>query len=141
MSTIDANKRLVTDFFAAWGRSFDDMIESFRVALAPDCLIKMTRTPDMIGLQQLQPFMDTVRAAGVIETMDVEVLRMIATDDCVVCERIDTMHAPGGAVTARLPTFSLMDIRDGKITEWHDYFDSADMPTGSMDVVAVSTPS
>lgn len=136
MSKIEQNKKLVSDFFGEWGKSYDAMIAAFEATLSTDCLLKMTKTPDLHGIDEIVTFMDRVREAGIIETMEVEVTRMIVADDCVVCERIDVMKSADGTVLANFPTFSVMDIADGKIIEWHDYFDSADMPTGGVDVVA-----
>lgn len=135
MADTERNKAIVRDFFARWGTSFDSMIDSFRAHLAPDCLLKMTRTPHLSGIDEIVSFMDKVRAAGIIETMDVDIERLVAEDECVVCERVDVMRNAAGEIVATFPTYSLMDFVDGRIVEWHDYFDSADMPTGGVEVV------
>jgi limonene-1,2-epoxide hydrolase len=51
-------------------------------------------------------------------------IRSLAVDgDTVLTERIDTIGLPG--VTAPVPVMGVFEIRNGKIKNWRDYFDSA----------------
>jgi limonene-1,2-epoxide hydrolase len=135
LTDAQTNERFVRAFFATWNVSFDAMIEGFKTHLAPDCLLKQTGTPDLHGLDEIIPFLNHVRKEGLMEKIAVEVSNIVATDTSVAAERLDIMYAPGGDIVARFPCVSVMDIANGKIAGWRDYFDSADMPAGGMDTV------
>lgn len=127
-----AHSRLVLDFLASWSKGFDSMVAGFRSALAPDCLLQQTKTPDLHGLAEIEPFLEQVRSVGVMETIDVEVRNLIVTDHYVVSERVDYLKSKNGKVMATIPCVGVMEIVGNKIKVWRDYFDSGDMPSTTM---------
>ena len=55
-----------------------------------------------------------------------EILREVAGADVVMSERLETFaRASDGKVMLELPVTGVFVMRDGKIAEWRDYFDSA----------------
>lgn len=135
MVSATENEQIVRAFFTTWNESFDTMIEGFKQHLSDDCHLVQTRTPDLHGLAEIIPFLEHVRNAGLMEKIAVEVTNIVATDTSVAAERLDFLYAPGGELTARFPCVSVMELENGKITGWRDYFDSADMPSGGVDIV------
>lgn len=135
MTIAAQNAQVVRAFFQTWGESYDAMINGFHAFVAEDCLLVQTRTPDLRGLVEIIPFLEHVRAAGLMETMEVELHNLISTETAVVAERMDVLYRPDGTVGARFPCVSVMEVANGKITGWRDYFDSADMPAGGVEIV------
>jgi limonene-1,2-epoxide hydrolase len=54
---------------------------------------------------------------------DWEILNLVESGDVVVCERVDRTRSTSGNVD--LPCVGVFEMRDGKISEWRDYFDLA----------------
>jgi limonene-1,2-epoxide hydrolase len=132
MSDGEANADLVRRFFETWGDGFEDMVAGFRAAMAQDCVLEQTKTPTVNGLDAIVSFLRSVRAAGVFETISVEIRELIATDRFVVAERTDLLRNAAGGVTSTLPCVGILEITGGKIISWRDYFDTGDMQTGGM---------
>ncbi|MHB8681323.1 MAG: limonene-1,2-epoxide hydrolase family protein [Acidimicrobiales bacterium] len=57
------------------------------------------------------------------DRMEVEILNLAVSGDVVLTERVDTFHA--GEIVAPLPVMGTVEVRDGKIVAWRDYFDLA----------------
>lgn len=57
------------------------------------------------------------------DRMEVEVLHLAVAGDVVLTERVDTFYV--GDVVAPLPVMGAVEVRDGRITAWRDYFDLA----------------
>jgi limonene-1,2-epoxide hydrolase len=112
------------------------MIDGFKFALADNCYLQQTKTPDLRGINEIVTFLQRVRSAGVFETIDVECSNLIATDRFVVSERTDYLRTANGTLVATCPCVGVMEIASDKIIAWRDYFDSADMQAGAMSVVA-----
>ena len=54
--------------------------------------------------------------------VDVEVIHMMAEDPIVMTERIDHLTRADGT-TASLPMLGVIEVHDGLVTAWRDYFD------------------
>ncbi len=52
---------------------------------------------------------------------DVEMLHIVANGEVVMTERVDTLG--GRFFNVRLPVMGIFVVKNGKITEWRDYFD------------------
>jgi limonene-1,2-epoxide hydrolase len=61
---------------------------------------------------------------GAISHLHSEVLHMVAEGEIVLAERVEHMVIGGKAIT--VPMAGAFRVRDGKITEWREYYD---MPT------------
>lgn len=133
-----ANIAIVERLFESWQHGFDAMIDGFHAHLAPDCFLQQTRSPDLRGIDEIVSFMNNVRAAGVVETILVENRNLIAQGHFVVSERIDYLRDASGATIATVPAIGIMEMKDGKVAVWRDYFDSADMQPEAMAAIAVS---
>jgi len=55
------------------------------------------------------------------------ILREAAAGPVVFMERLDRHRLPSGWV--ELPVTGVQEVHDGRITLWHDYFDSATLAT------------
>lgn len=126
MTLASSNVIIVSDLFAKWGRSFVDLCASLD-ALSDDCIWMQSSLPDTHGRQAaLSLLMGWHQRLGV-ETIRVEICKIIANESCVASERIDYLLRADGGVIARIPVAGIMDIDNGKIISWREYFDSAVM--------------
>ncbi len=111
-------------FMASWAipGNFEN---SFRQYMTADCAyenvgLSSTKGPDealafFAGFSQQVPF--------VAITMDL--LSIAVAGDAVLTERIDYLKDAEGKILLTIPLMGIMKIRDGKICEWRDYFDTA----------------
>jgi limonene-1,2-epoxide hydrolase len=128
MAQASDHAQLLRTFFARWAVSFEELCQSMRDSMAEDCLFQQTRLPDLVGPRATIEFLKQARAAFGFETFEVQVRTLIAQDRWVACERVDDMKDARGRTLATFPAVCIMEIKDGKIRAWRDYFDSADMP-------------
>src|ERR1700685_3625278 len=56
-------------------------------------------------------------------TYEWEIRNLAVNGNIVLTERIDSVGPPG--VTAPVPLMGIFEVRNGKIKDWRDYFDSA----------------
>ena len=57
------------------------------------------------------------------ERAEFEIKHIVADRDVVLTERVDRFF--GSGKTVELPLMGILEIRDGKIAAWRDYFDLA----------------
>ena len=61
-------------------------------------------------------------------TFELDILHVASTDDAVLVERLDVFRRDDGSTFLSLPVVGVAEFRDGKITEWREYYDSAAIP-------------
>ena len=58
----------------------------------------------------------------------VEIRHVASTDDTVLVERFETFRHADGSIFLALPVVGVAEFRDGKITNWREFYDSAAVP-------------
>ena len=59
---------------------------------------------------------------------EVEIRHVASTDTAVLIERFETFKHADGSIFLALPVVGVAEFRDGKITTWREYYDSAAVP-------------
>ena len=59
---------------------------------------------------------------------EVEIRHVASTDTAVLVERFETFKNADGSIFLALPVVGVAEFRDGKITTWREYYDSAAVP-------------
>ena len=112
------NERIVREFVAAWSRlDVDELVDYF----APDGTYYNMPSAPVTGHENLRNFI-----GGFIRTWektDWEIINLMADGDIVMVERMDRTVV--GGRTVELPCFGLIEMENGKIKMWRDYFDLA----------------
>lgn len=120
-----SNKQAALKIFDAWEESFEAMSASFDI-LTDDCLLVQAGLPDCTGPKEIQAFLKMARDAGRFETVKVDTLRLVEDGDAVVSERIDYLITKDGKTVATIEVLGIMTFnKDGKISAWREYFDTA----------------
>jgi len=65
--------------------------------------------------------------------IDVDFRNVVAAGDVVCTERVDWMVRPDGSRVGPLPVVGVTEFRNGKISSWREYFDSANLALLSSD--------
>ena len=59
---------------------------------------------------------------------ELDIRHVASTDDAVLVERFETFRHGDGSIFLALPVVGVAEFRDGKITNWREYYDSAAVP-------------
>jgi len=120
------HEQQVVEFFARWGRSFDELCGSFEDLLAEDCVWDQRPIPALTGPQAAIRFLKISRRAIGLETIDVEIVRIASMHNVVHVERIDRLRRADGSLIAKAPVAGVLTFAEGRVTHWREYFDSAE---------------
>jgi limonene-1,2-epoxide hydrolase len=114
----------VNAFFAAWSGGIEAMERSIREQLSADCVyenIGLTRTVGPEAAVALLRMFEPMKKA---QRMDVEIVATAAQGDTVLNERIDRVVGHQGELIFTVRVMGALEVRDGKIVAWRDYFDT-----------------
>jgi limonene-1,2-epoxide hydrolase len=115
---------LVRHFFERWSPSFDEMCAAFQDTFAEDCYWDQRPLAATTGIPQALRFLRRARTVMSLERVDVELIRIASASGAVHTQRIDRLYSRRGSLLVAAPVAGVLEIRDGKIVEWKEYFDS-----------------
>jgi limonene-1,2-epoxide hydrolase len=118
------NEQLVRTLFARWGESLDALCQSLQL-LSEDCLWIQSGLPDLRGSAA---GIDFVRQSSVrlgYETVKVDIVRLVADERTVASERVDHLRRADASTILSIPVAGIMDMRNGQIIGWREYFDAS----------------
>ena len=96
--------------------------------MAADVRYQNVPHPPMQGRAEAQRFIAPILR----ETQAIEFLlvKLVAAEEAglVLTERVDRLKYPSGVID--IPLMGVFEVRDGRITEWRDYADSATVARG-----------
>jgi limonene-1,2-epoxide hydrolase len=124
------NAQLVRDFFDAMGPTLADFKRNYRKRMADDVVWESVGLPRHEGKDACVAYLDDLHARTGMEYCTVEMLHVAAAGDVVLSERIDTMRRADGSEIMSFRIMGAIELRDGKITRYSDYFDTAAARTG-----------
>ena len=114
------SEQVVTAFCEAWDRSD---LEAILGMLSKDVNYQNVPAPAMIGPDAVREFIaPLIDATDRIEFI-VNAIGVSADGTRVLTERVDKLHYGGKVVV--LPLMGIFVVRNGLISEWRDYADSA----------------
>lgn len=115
-------------FMASW-RIPDNFDASFNEYLTPDCRYENVGLSKTEGVAAaLAVFADFARQCPFV-CIDMDILSIAVTGDAVLMERVDHLNAADGKTLVDVPVMGIIKVRDGKVYEWRDYFDTAPWST------------
>jgi limonene-1,2-epoxide hydrolase len=124
VATKSENEQLVLDFLhAAYGQRMD--IDAMTALMADDFVwqLHVPLSPVVIGRDAARAELEkhSELSTGMIEGSEIRTI--VSNSDTVVVERVD-VNAMGG-VTVTFNVTAIFEVRDGKITHWREYWDTA----------------
>jgi limonene-1,2-epoxide hydrolase len=106
---------VVRSFFAAWPRrNMEEVLGYF----TDDALYHNMPLEPVTGKDGIREILNMFLFA---DDLEAELLHVATLGNVVFTERVDRMTMAGKRVV--LPCAGVMEIRDGKIAAWRDYFD------------------
>ncbi|MDB5697618.1 MAG: snoaL-like domain protein [Alphaproteobacteria bacterium] len=120
-----SNTDLVLDFLRSWGPTKQNMFAAFDTFMTEETVWENVGLARTVGIEQAKAFVDAF--PGAIDHIDVETLHIAAAGDVVLTERIDILYNEAGESVATLRVAGAFEVRNGRIVEWRDYFDTASL--------------
>lgn len=121
---VDQNAELVREFFDAMGPTLADFKRNYRERMADDVVWESVGFPAHEGKDACIAYLDDLHARTGMEYCTVDMLHLVAAGDVVLSERVDTMHRADGSEIMSFRIMGTIELRDGKITRYSDYFDT-----------------
>ncbi len=119
--------QIVLDFVDAWNRKDVDGIMSY---FSDDPIYHNIPVEPTVGREAVRA--SVAGLIGISETVHWEMINIAQSGNSVLTERVDSMLINGTMVD--MPVMGTFDIKDGKITEFRDYFDMGMWNTQTKDL-------
>jgi limonene-1,2-epoxide hydrolase len=97
--------------------------EALRPLLANDAVYQNVGTPAFSGASAIVENLG-MQFSVFPDSYEYKTLNLVADGEVVLTERLDFIRLPSGEVTG-LPVMGAFVVRDGKISRWTDYWDTA----------------
>jgi limonene-1,2-epoxide hydrolase len=120
-----SNIAVVEAFFAAWADGADAMNASFHEHFTPDTVWENVGMATTVGPDEAVAFLRRGEASWDRDAVTVEMLAVAEVGDKVLTERIDRGYDRAGRLVWECPVMGTIELADGKVTAWREYFDAA----------------
>lgn len=115
-------------FFKAWeAGTYTSLRGAYEQYLSEDCIYENSGVPPCHGKTEALAFIDLAQKARDIQAIRVELLFAAEKGDVVFTERWDRHVNSRGEEVYPVKIVGVMELGNGKITAWRDYFDPGEM--------------
>lgn len=123
----EQNERAYLDLLTAWESGGSAaMAAKIRELFTDDCVWHQPSLATTTGPDEAIAIVESWGQA--FASFELEIKHVASTDDTVLVERVDVFRRDDGSTFLALPVVGVAEFRDGKITEWREYYDSAAVP-------------
>ncbi|WP_022978075.1 limonene-1,2-epoxide hydrolase family protein [Nevskia ramosa] len=116
-------QQTVEAFIANWPKA-DRFYPCVREYFTADCLYENIGVSKTTGPEEAIAWFTMMSTQLPFVSIDVDMLAIAAVGDTVLTERIDYLKDKDGNTLLTIPLMGIFKLRDGKICEWRDYFDT-----------------
>jgi limonene-1,2-epoxide hydrolase len=118
------NENVISAVLNSWGEGVEAAQAATRKHFAEDCRWEQTGFPTTTGSEEAAQLLGTMPGMG-FSGIEVNMRNVVAAGDIVCTERVDWMMRADGSRVGPFPVLGITEFRDGKISAWREYFDSA----------------
>jgi limonene-1,2-epoxide hydrolase len=115
-SPVQVVEAFMAAFMAAWPSGDATPLGSF---FSEDATYHNVPMEPVHGREAIQATLSAFMSMG--GRVDVDMLHLVADGAIVMTERVDHFIRPEGTIS--LPLMGILEVHDGEITAWRDYFD------------------
>jgi len=109
-----------------WGKDFESVLASFRRHVAPNAVWVQDPAPTTRSLEEALSLLRDTRDRLGMETFAADIVHIAVNGDVAFAERVDHLRRADGSLIASLPVTGVFEFdREGRISVWREYFDSA----------------
>jgi limonene-1,2-epoxide hydrolase len=123
---VATNEDVIRAVLNSWGEGVEAAQAATRKHFADDCRWEQTGFPTTTGGEEAAQLLGGMPAMR-ISSIEVDMRNLVAAGDIVCTERVDWMIRPDGSRVGPFPVHGITEFRDGKISAWREYFDSASL--------------
>jgi limonene-1,2-epoxide hydrolase len=113
-----------TAFLAELGKGKEAMHAAIKTYLTPETVWENVGLAKTTGPEEALGLLGQFEQNMGIDRIRVENLAIAADGDTVLTERIDYLVGADGTEHLALRVMGVLEVKDGKITAWRDYFDT-----------------
>lgn len=125
---MSGNLDRVKRFFKDWeGGSYAQLRGAYEQYLSEDCVYENSGVPPCRGRNESLAFIDLAQKARDIQAIRVEILHAAEVGNVVFTERWDRHVNSRGEEIYPVRIVGVMELHEGQITAWRDYFDPGEM--------------
>lgn len=117
-------EQVVFDFLTQMGPTLDDVKRDYREHLTDDVIWDNVGFPVIKGLDASIAYLDSLNEVTGMEYCTIEIYNLASMDNVVLTERLDTMYREDDSVIIDYGIMGALEVRDGKICRYTDYFDT-----------------
>jgi limonene-1,2-epoxide hydrolase len=115
-------------FMNEWGKDFESVLAAFRRHLAPNAVWVQDPAPTTRTIDEALGLLRDTRERLGLETFAAEIRHIAVNGDVAFAERVDHLRRADGSLITSLPLIGVFEFdREGRITAWREYFDSASL--------------
>jgi limonene-1,2-epoxide hydrolase len=115
----------VLTFFDQWRISNDAILEAIRNYFTAETVFENVGVVTTVGIDEALDLMQVVGRTSGYATCDIETLHVAEAGAVVLTERFDVNRNANGDAISSHRLMGALEVRDGKIVAWRDYFDTA----------------
>lgn len=109
---------VVHEMIAAWNRvDFQAVADLF----TEDGILHSIMLEPKVGRETIRKHLTTLRSAQPGSRIDIDIQHIGVIDGLVFTERLDNLFIEGKA--GQVPTIGIMEIKDGKVHHWREFYD------------------
>lgn len=112
----------IKEFFIAWEQP-NGFVKAVNAYFTPDTVWENVGMCTTTGPEEAIAAFPTM--VGDEFRMRVDDLLIASVGDKVLTQRLDQILGPDGEITATIQVMGTLEVKDGKIVSWSDYFDTA----------------
>ena len=116
------------EFMASW-KIPNNLEASLNKYFTPDCRYENVGLSKTVGPADAIAFFADFSKQLPFVSIDIDMLSIAAVGDTVLMERIDYLKGADGKTLLTIPLMGVMKVKDGRVYEWRDYFDTAPFAT------------
>jgi len=121
-----SNEDVLRAVLTSWGEGMEAAAAATREHFADDCVWEQTAIPTTTGPEEAARLMLGMEGMG-FRAIEVDYRNVVAAGDVVCTERVDHLVGLDGTRKGSFPVVGVTEFRDGKISSWREYFDSANL--------------
>jgi limonene-1,2-epoxide hydrolase len=118
---------IVKAFFDRWD-AIDQVYSSFREFFRPDTIWENVGLTTTTGPEEAVALIKSYGARMPLVKFSVDMLAIAADGNVVLTERVDHVHDAEGAIVGSIRVMGALEVADGKIVRWRDYFNGSVAP-------------
>jgi len=113
---------LVERFMVEWGKGFDPLLDAFRQYFTPQTVWDNLGFARTVGIDEAVDFNMKFYDETKFSRIQVDMLAIAQSGELVLTERVDRFFGPDGKEIFAQPIMGILEVRNGKIIAWREYF-------------------